>query len=304
MRRYPSLSSLRLFMQVAHTSSFSEAARNANVSQPALSRTIRLLEEDLGVRLFDRDTRNVRLTASGAALLPIVERLTADFEHAFTELSETFSGRRGRVVVGALPSLAARILPDALAAFASRAEIEILVKDDLSGPIAQQVLDGQIDIALTTPPDRAENFAFEPFMEDRFMLVHRRGDGLDGSGTIAWSVFGEHPMIAMAPSSSVRALTDQALAISKLKVRPHYQPALLATVGGLIGAGLGISALPQSTMSLLTDPALGWRPLEQPVMSRQLGLLMPLVRSLSPAATALVGHLREKLRTVFNQYSE
>ena len=65
MRRPPSLTSLRLFMQVANHRSFSEAGRVANISQPALSRTIKLLEEELGVRLLDRNSRNVTLTAAG-----------------------------------------------------------------------------------------------------------------------------------------------------------------------------------------------------------------------------------------------
>ena len=95
--------SLRLFLQIARSLSFSETARIANLSQPALSRTIKLLEEDLAVRLFDRNSRNLRLTAAGAALLPTVERLTADFDLAFRELAQTFDGQRGRVIVGALP---------------------------------------------------------------------------------------------------------------------------------------------------------------------------------------------------------
>jgi len=108
MRRPPSLTSLRLFMQVAHHRSFSEAGRVANISQPALSRTIKLLEEELGVRLLDRNSRNVTLTTAGEALLPVVERLTADFDGAFHELAETFSGARGRVVVGVLLTMLAK----------------------------------------------------------------------------------------------------------------------------------------------------------------------------------------------------
>ena len=71
MARTPTLTSLRLFLQVAGSRSFSETARAANLSQPALSRTIKLLEEDLGVRLFDRNSRNVHLTSAGAARLVI-----------------------------------------------------------------------------------------------------------------------------------------------------------------------------------------------------------------------------------------
>ena len=99
-----SLITLRIFLRVAQTCSFSETARLEHVSQPALSRTIRLLEEQLGARLFDRDTRNVTLTAAGAQLQPIAERLISEYDLAFTDLAQALSGERGRVTVGALPS--------------------------------------------------------------------------------------------------------------------------------------------------------------------------------------------------------
>ena len=135
MARAPSMTSLRLFLQVARTCSFSETARAANLSQPALSRTIKLLEEDLGVRLFDRNSRNVMLTTAGAALVPIVERLTADFDLAFRELDQTFSGERGRVVVGALPSIAADFLPRAIANRQPTSAGVVRTADDSAGTL-------------------------------------------------------------------------------------------------------------------------------------------------------------------------
>src|SRR3984885_13112821 len=105
MRNNVNLVMLRLFVRVATTLSFSETARMKNVSQPALSRTIQQLEAELGVKLFDRDTRNVTLTPAGAQLLPIAERLLHDFDLAFSDLALAFSGQRGRVTVGAMPSI-------------------------------------------------------------------------------------------------------------------------------------------------------------------------------------------------------
>src|SRR5438034_1085398 len=208
MRRNPSLSSLRLFMQVAYNRSFSETGRLANVSQPALSRTIRLLEEELGVKLFDRNSRNVSLTSAGEALLPIVERLSADFDHAFSELSLSFSGERGRVVIGALPSVAAGMLPDVIASFTARhPQVEINLHDHMSGALYQQMVERQIDLAVTTPPPSAE-FEFEPLIEDPMVLVAPLALAEELDQPAFWSIFARHPFIAMAPRSSVRELTD------------------------------------------------------------------------------------------------
>jgi LysR family transcriptional regulator, carnitine catabolism transcriptional activator len=298
MQRRPSLNSLRLFLQVAQNRSFSETSRLANVSQPALSRTIRLLEEELGTRLFDRNSRNVSLTAAGEAMLPIVERLTADFDHAFSELSLTFSGTRGRVVVGALPSVAASSLPRAIATFQqTHPQVDIIVRDQLSGTLYQQMQERQIDLAITTPPEEGA-FRFEPFMEDPLVLVCRAGSEHDTGGRpVAWSVFEGRPFIGMAPRSSVRELTDMAMHKAGVTARTLFDCTQLATVGAMIEAGLGITALPRSTIPMIQSPALALAPLEQPQISRTIGVAHLADRTLPPAADAFLRHfLAEAVR--------
>jgi len=296
MQRRPSLNSLRLFMQVAHNRSFSETSRSANVSQPALSRTIRLLEEELGTRLFDRNSRNVSLTAAGEAMLPIVERLTADFDHAFSELSLTFSGVRGRVVIGALPSIAASTLPGIIASFMkSHPQVDILLRDSLSGTLFQQMQERQIDFAITTPPQEGE-FAFEPFIEDPMVLVATAGGPFAGADPVEWSVFIDQPFIAMAPRSSVRELTDAALHKAGVTVRPLFECTQLATVGALIEAGLGITALPSSTIDMIQSPLIISRPLKEPVMTRTIGVAYLTDRSMPPAAGAFLRHFLAEAR--------
>lgn len=290
MRRNPSMTSLRLFMHVAHLRSFSETGRVANVSQPALSRTIRLLEEQLGTRLFDRNSRNVSLTSAGEALLPIVERLTADFDHAFSELAQTFAGERGRVVIGALPSIAAGLLPTAIATFqAQHPMVEIVMRDHLSGALYQQMEERSVDLAVTTPPE-ADKFAFTPLLQDAMVLVIRAGSALDDGTAASWTIFADHPFIAMAPSSSVRELTDAAMIRAGVSARALYGCTQLATVGGLIDANLGITALPQSTVRMLPSATIAQRPLVDPVIERTIGVAHLAARTLPPAARAFLDH--------------
>nr|WP_302847264.1 LysR family transcriptional regulator [Sphingomonas sp. OK281] len=287
------MSSLRLFMQVAHNLSFSETARMTNVSQPALSRTIRLLEEMLDVRLFDRNSRNVTLTTAGETLLPIVERLTADFDHAFISLRQNFAGERGRVVVGALPSVAAGALPRMIAHFHTVYPlVEIILHDHLSGTLYQEMQDRQIDLAITTPPDE-DAFRFEPLIEDDYVLVCRAGHPVDLSGPADWSIFADNPFIAMAARSSVRALTDTAFIMAAVSVKPLYECTQLATMGGLLAAGLGISALPRSTLAMLGHDTLAAHPLTSPAISRTIGLAWLADRTLPPAASAFLEHFLE-----------
>jgi LysR family transcriptional regulator, carnitine catabolism transcriptional activator len=296
----PNLASLRAFVAVARAGSFSEAARLLNVSQPALSRTIRLLEEQVDARLFDRDTRNLTQTAAGAALLPVAERLVGDFDHAFAELAQLFAGERGRLVVGALPSLAARLLPRLIRDFQVRHPlVEIVVRDTLSGALERQFQERQIDLALTAYVQPSGELHFTPIATEPFGLVCRMTDDLADARPTTWDVFKRHPFLAMAPLSSVRIATDLAFSQAGIEAPPLFECAHLATLGGLIEAGLGISALPRSVLALLGPASFVWRPLENPVVERTIGLARPARRTLSPAAEAFAAHVIRESAALF-----
>ena len=294
MTTLPNVAALKAFLAVARSQSFTEASRVLHISQPALSRTIRLLEEDLGVRLFDRDTRNVVLTPAGLALQPVVERLIADFEQAFSELHQTFSGQRGRIVVGSLPSIAAGILPRLIADFQkAMPRVDVQIRDALAGALEQMLEDRQIDLALIAVDRPPAQLSFSALGEETFGLVCQAGGELDMDGPASWSVFTDHPFIAMARSSSVRIATDAALTRAGLSPTQLYQCAHVTTVGGLVRAGLGVSACPPSTMALMGQTGLCWRPLIDPAVNRTLGLARAPGRTLPPAAAAFERYVIE-----------
>lgn len=289
MPRRPSMASLRLFLHVARTLSFSETARGANLSQPALSRTIKLLEEELGVRLFDRDSRNVRLTDAGMTLVPAVERLIQDYDFAFVELDKTFRGARGRVVVGALPSVAAAILPGVIARFqAARPHVEIVVRENVTGGLDQSLHDRLVDFAISTRPATDADIDFVPLFEDECVLVGRATDLDRLPDPAPWSVFDVLPFIGMEAQSSVRRLTD--LAFSRVGLSPPvlYQCSQVPTLGALISQGLGISLLPRSALILFGrgEPIVA-RTILPPICTRTIGICQLASRTLSPVAQAL-----------------
>jgi LysR family carnitine catabolism transcriptional activator len=292
MRINPTPQQLAAFLRVAETGSFSDAARSLAVSQPALSRTIRLLEDRIGSRLFDRDTRNVTLTAVGAELKPLAERLTADYEHAFGELAHFVAGRRGRITVAALPSLAAALLPPAIAALhTDHPDVAVVILDGLSGSVVDAVAEGRAEIGLTVQPAPTRALHYQPLIADELGLVCRADDPLAGHETLPWSVFRERRFIAMAPASSVRALTDAAFLQAGLAIPALYECAFLGTTGALVEAGLGITALPLLTLPLLATTALVWRPLTRPALRRAIGVVTPAGRSPAPATAAFLAVL-------------
>ncbi|MGH6963447.1 MAG: LysR substrate-binding domain-containing protein [Phenylobacterium sp.] len=294
MRNNVSLHTLRLFLRVAETRSFSEASRTENVSQPALSRSIRMLEDQLGIRLFDRDTRNVSLTDAGLMLQPIAERLISDYDAAFSDLAQSISGERGHVTIGVLPSIAAGLLPNVLARFREeRPRVEVKVEDTLSDSLIELLQQRRIDFAIGIEPDADRRLEFQPLFSDEFVLVVRRGDPLDLREPLPWAELKGQRFIGMAAASSVRRTTDIAFARADISHRPLYECAHISTVGGLIRAGLGVSALPASTLPMMGSTDITSRPLISPTISRTIGIVSLRSRSLSPSAEALIGRLKD-----------
>jgi LysR family carnitine catabolism transcriptional activator len=290
---------LLCFLRVAETGGFSAAARALGVSQPALSRTIGQVEAMVGARVLDRDTRNVVLTPVGLELRPIAERLLAEFSGAYGELARFVTGQRGRVVVAALPSIAAVLLPPAIARFTSLwPEVEIAILDGLSGSVLDAVADGKADVGMTIRPAPQATLAYKPLLSDVFGLVCRRDDEAPGEGSLPWSAFKGRRFIAMAPQSSVREMTDAALLQAGLAIPQLYGCAFLGTTGHLVAAGLGITALPHFVLPLLGQSTLVWRRLERPVMRRQLGVVTRNGRALSPAGQAFLVSLEKEASRV------
>src|SRR5262245_12666509 len=111
------LQQLAYFVAVAETRHFTKAAQRVHVAQPSLSKQIHTLEHELGAPLFSRARGNVTLTPAGAALLPVAKRIMSDVDTARLEVGELAGLRRGRVRLGATPSLCVGVLADVLRAF-------------------------------------------------------------------------------------------------------------------------------------------------------------------------------------------
>ena len=285
---------LSSFLAVAEEGSFSKAAQRLAVSQPALSRTIMMMEETIGARLFDRNTRNVSLTPVGEELRSMAKRVVQEIDSLSGELQRFVEGRRGRITVAALPSVAAILLPTAIARFAATApEVDIHIRDGLSQRVLGAVEAGDADVGITVRSPSKGRLLHQPLCSDEFGLVCRADDPLAQCESVAWSVFGHRPFIAMASDSSVRVATDAALLQAGLQVSPLYECSFLGTVGHLVAAGLGLSALPRLTCPLTGAGNLVWRRLEAPVVERKIGTVIRADRTSSPATLRFLAVLRE-----------
>lgn len=287
-----SLRQLQIFRAVAELGSFSAAAERLHLSQPALSSAVRKLEDGLGARLFDRTTRQVILTAEGEELKRLGSRLIDEFEAVAVDLQDYLAQRRGRVVVAALPSLAAVTLPPALAHFkADYPGVSVIIRDTLHDQIQELVESGAADFGLTVAPDKARDLEFRPLMVDRFVMVCRKDHRLAGRQYVTWADMVRHPIITMARTSSVRQLIDSVCAAAGMEPQSQYDPEHLATVGALVNQGLGVAALPSLTIPLLRFADLAEVPIRKPVVERTMGLVQRKGRTPSIAAISLIDRI-------------
>ena len=142
-----------------------------HLSQSALSTQVQRIEDALGVRLFDRTTRTVRLTAAGEVFMQQAASLQAAFRDAIAAVSGIASVEQGQVSVAAL-SLAARLLPRVLMAYRqAHPQVALKVRDTLSGPAFDLVRAGEVDFALTAADPQQADLHYVPLMSDSFLLL-------------------------------------------------------------------------------------------------------------------------------------
>lgn len=279
------------FLMLAQTGSFSEASRRFGLSQPAFSLSIQRLEEVLGVRLFHRTSRRVKLTAEGEAFLPMASGLLRNWTGVFEEMADLTAVRRGRVALAALPSIAAGLLPPVVLEFTRKHPgVKLEIHDVLQGEVIELVRSGRVDFGISVGPDDSAETEFLPLLDDNFVALLRHDHPLAGHDRISWEALSRHPLVSMTSTTSVRRLTDFTFAEARIGARFLSEVNHLATIAGLVAAGYALAALPALCLPVVLRPDLEWRPLGSPVARRTLGLLR-LRHSPSVAAEAFLQEL-------------
>ena len=222
------------------------------MSQPVVSRTVRELERSLGVDLFSRTTRSVTLTPEGAELFAIVTDLLDRFDNALDRFASYCRGEYGRIVITTLPSLAAGLLPSVLVDFlAEHPDMRIEILDVTTTEASQYVQSGKADIAIATPGPETAPLDVQVLLRDRFVAVMADTHALARKRSVTWKALAVEPFIAMSAGSSVRQLTDVAMAQAEASPTTLVEARNIATAGGIIAAGLGVSAFPELVLPLL-----------------------------------------------------
>jgi DNA-binding transcriptional LysR family regulator len=281
---------VRYFLAVSRTLNFTRAAEQCNVSQPALTRQIQLLEAELGGPLFHREGRNTHLSELGRLMLPYFETIQAqtDAVRAQAQASRRLEGVT--LQIGVMCTIGPLVLSDFVVAFRrANPNVELLVRDMSLEAVQGELTEGRLDLALlATPEPLDERFHGLPLFEERFGVALSPGHPLAGKNIVTCRELHDQAYVNRANCEYYDHIGD-AFARIGVKVRKVFASERDDWVQGMIKAGLGFGLFPEFC---LTDPGLVLRRLIEPEFVRTIQLATVRGRPHAPAVGAFVRQAR------------
>ena len=291
MRHELNLHLLEQFVALARTKNFTRAAEELNLSQSALSRAIQKLEDQLGQPLFERKPREVMLTDHGELLFERAQQILKLMQDMFSELSE--AGRRGRIRLGAIPTIAPYLLPRLLSSFSkAHPEISVIVQEDTTENLIKRCSHGEIDLAILALPILAKQLQIEALFDEELLLVLPVGHPLAAAKAVAIDAVEGFPFVML---SEAHCLSDNIASFCRRKsVQPVTveRTSQLTTLQELVTLNHGVSIVPEMARKTDTSDRRVYRSFsgEKPV--RTVAMMWNPDRFQSQAFKALMQHLR------------
>jgi DNA-binding transcriptional LysR family regulator len=278
------LRDIRAFIAVAQAGNFTRAATRLHLSQPALTVQIRRLEATVGVRLFDRNSRNVALTPTGRELLPVL-----------IDARALGDGSSGIVRIACLPTFAASLLPDLMLDLRKEVpRVGFYIRDGVASMVNTLVRNEEVDIGLTGGDVTEAAFEVLYAAVDRLVVVCPKQHPLARKRKIELSDLVCEPLVLTAQGTSVRSVVDAAFADARSTPEISCEPTYMMTAVAMVRGGLGVTILPSSAREVLAEPGLVVRPIDDPAFVRRIALIKKRGRTLPPVTETFIAALLKR----------
>jgi LysR family hydrogen peroxide-inducible transcriptional activator len=276
----PTLRQLEYLLAIAETGQFSAAARRCAVSQPALSRQVKEVEEGLSVVCFERRRSGTLVTPEGAVLLAHARRVLAE-SRALTEAAAALGDPlRGRLRLGAIPTIAPYLLPTLLPKIrVSMPNLELELFEGMTEELRGRLGDGRLDLALVALPYPAAGLAEAALLVEPFALAAPTGHPLDTPGPATLDEVLAHRLLLLSQGHCLR---DHVMQACRLTEGAAVQATSMTTLLLMVQSGLGATLVPAAAITPM--PGVVFRAFASPAPSRQLGLWW---RAGAPRLTAI-----------------
>ena len=295
------LRQLRYFLEVADLHSFTRAAEVLHVAQSALSRQIKMLEDELGIALFNRVDRGVTLTDAGARLRDRVAALLKDLDAIRHELVGAQNEPHGELAVGMPPSMrevmTVPLMVDYCRAYPA---VTLHVQEGISIELSKLVQDGNLDCAVVVNLMALPNLRAVPFLKERLYLIGPRKGRLHPERQVSLQRVSEGPLILTTRPNSLRLIVENALAAARLPANIIADSNSTAAMVELAAEGLASTVLPYSAAwKAIAEKRLSAAPIEG--LSIEWIFIHPAARTLSLAALAYVRRLQDLTRAQIDE---
>jgi DNA-binding transcriptional LysR family regulator len=268
------LQQLRYFVALADTRHFTQAAELTGVTQPSLSKQIHTLEEELGAPLVTRSRGDIALTPAGELLLPLARRILADVETARLEVGELIGLQRGRLRIGATPSLCTSLVAPVLRRFQeSHPRVRLLVEEGGSQDLVRNLARGGLDLALIVLPDAGTDPALraEPILRESLVVASASTvPAPTEAATLRLAELRDQPLVMFRTGYDLRDVTLEACRRAGFEPSFAIEGGEMDAVLGFVEAGLGVALVP--SMVLAGRPRLRATPLAAPGVQRTIAL--------------------------------
>jgi DNA-binding transcriptional LysR family regulator len=292
---------LRTFLAIVETGNVTRAAQLLNIVQPAVSRQLRLLEEDVGGVLFDRARRGMQLTTAGKTLAEYARRALNELDRARAEINPQQVGVGGIVTIGLLPSTSDLLAGPLVSRITSQYPgIKIRIAVGYAGTLQTWLESGEVDVALLYEPTNAASLLMQPLLEESMCVVGLPKDGLTASKSVSLRDLVSTPMILPSAPHGIRMLVDHACLQLGIQLAVMAETNAMSVQKSLVLGGHGVTILPLIAVAdEVAAGALSAARLVDPLIIRKLALAVSASRKLSVpvqhAITELIQCMQEAI---------
>ena len=288
------LRQLQYFLAVADSGSFSRASAVIGVAQPALSRHIRQLEEELGTNLFYRHGRGVQMTDEGQMFRTRVAPLVRELANAAADLATEGSAPAGAILLGMTPSLCGVIAPPLVKSFLEQfPQVRLNVIEGYSGYINEWLMGNRLDMAVINNARRSPYITMEPMLAVDLFYVSARGAGDEAEETVGFDEVLSQPLILPGRHHGLRRELEGAARRHGKPLDVSIEMEALSACLELVRSGLGPTVLPHgATRSIADDPGV----LVRRVVDPEIQMQFRIAYSLERPTTVLMRHLARAIR--------
>ncbi len=265
------LTQLRYFVVIARNGSLSKAARELHVSQPALSRSLAKLEEELGQPIFERQPRSMALTDAGALLLPRALDVINILDDVKSEIRD--DGKTGRLRIGAIPTVAPYLLPELLRKYSKKyPEVTVEVTEMVTEDLIKACEYGEIDLAILALPIAAKNLDTKELFVEELLLILPKDHPLASKKSVTVKEVEHFPFVLLGEA---HCLTDSIVSVCNKK---SFQPVAmertsqLTTVQELVALGHGVSMVPAMAQKIDKNKNRVYRKITNPIPKRTIAM--------------------------------